>query len=271
MKVPGYDEPRAQITDVGATPYPIPVDDQGIRTDVLAALPQGAVGAVVVTPAHQSPTGVVLSPARRTELVDWARDTGGYVVEDDYDAGYRYDRQPLGALQGVAPDRVVYQGTLSKSLAPGLRLGWLVAPPGLLDDVLQARLVTDHMGTSIVQATFGEFLERGDLDRHLRSTRRTYRERRDALLEALDRWMPGHRVGGVSAGLSAFVTLPAQWGDAARVVEVGRAAGVGVYQVIEPLTDPAQRAATLFLGYGTQRPAQTREGVRLLAEAVAAA
>ncbi len=122
-----------------------------------------------------------------------------------------------------------------------------------------------------MQATFGEFLERGDLDRHLRSTRRAYRERRDALLGALDRWMPGHRVGGVSAGLAAFVTLPPAWGDAARVVEVGRAAGVGVYQVADPLMDEGRRAATLMLGYGTQRPAQIRDGIRLLAEAVGSA
>jgi GntR family transcriptional regulator/MocR family aminotransferase len=264
VEVPGYDEPRDQIAFAGARAVPIPVDGEGIRTDVLAA--SGA-GAVVVTPAHQSPTGVVLSPHRRAELVDWARATGAYVVEDDYDAEYRYDRQPVGALQGVAPDRVIYQGTLSKSLAPGLRLGWLVVPPGLLDDVVRARRTTDHMGASILQATFGEFLDRGDLDRHLRRSRRAYRQRRDALVDALARWLPGARVGGVSAGLTAFVTLPDGW-DSADVVAAARGAGVGVYQVPDPLMTPEQMAASLTLGYGTQRPGQITEGVRRLAAAL---
>ena len=139
----------------------------GIRTDLLATAP---VGAVVVTPAHQSPTGVVMSPARRAELADWARATGAYVIEDDYDAEYRYDRHPVGALQGVLPDQVVYHGTLSKSLAPGLRLGWLVAPPDLIDELVPARKAVDHTTASLIQATFAEFLDRGDLDRHLRRT-----------------------------------------------------------------------------------------------------
>lgn len=264
VEVPGYDEPRDQIAYAGGTAIPVAVDGDGIRTGALAA---SSAQAVVVTPAHQSPTGVVLSAGRRTELVDWARAAGAYVVEDDYDAEYRYDRQPVGALQGVAPDRVVYQGTLSKSLAPGVRLGWLVAPPDLVDDVLAARLVTDHMGTAIVQATFGEFLERGDLDRHLRRTRRIYRQRRDALLDALARWLPDLRVGGVPAGLSAYVTLPDGL-DSGEVVAAARRHGVGVYQVADPLMAPDQMASTLTLGYGTQRPAQLEEGIRRLAEAV---
>ena len=264
VEVPGYDEPRDQIAYAGGTAVPVPVDADGIRTDALAASPAQA---VVVTPAHQAPTGVVLTPERCTELVDWARAAGAYVVEDDYDAEYRYDRQPVGALQGVAPDRVVYQGTLSKSLAPGLRLGWLVVPPDLIDDVLAARLVTDHMGTAIVQATFGEFLARGDLDRHLRRTRRIYRQRRDALVDALARWLPDLQVGGVSAGLSAYVTLPDGL-DSGDVVAAARRHGVGVYQVPDPLMTPEQMSSTLTLGYGTQRPAPIAEGVRRLARAL---
>jgi GntR family transcriptional regulator/MocR family aminotransferase len=242
----------------------VAVDDEGLRVGDLAALP---VGAVVVTPAHQSPTGVVLSARRRTELIDWARDVGGVVIEDDYDAEYRYDRQPVGALQGVIPDRVVYHGTVSKSLAPGLRLGWLVVPPDLLDAVLAARSATDHMTASIVQATFAEFLERGDLDRHLRRTRRVYRQRRDALVDALARWLPGSRVGGVSAGLSVFVTLPPGL-DSADVVATAREAGVGVYRIDDDLVPADLRARSLVIGFGTQRPAQITEGVRRLAAAL---
>ena len=223
VEVPGYDEPRDQIRRAGARVHPIAVDGDGLRTDLLAAAP---VGAVVVTPAHQSPTGVVMSAARRSELADWARTTGAYVIEDDYDAEYRYDRHPVGALQGVLPDQVVYHGTLSKSLAPGLRLGWLVAPPDLIDELLPARKAIDHMTPSLIQATFAEFLDRGDLDRHLRRTRRIYRERRDALVESLGERLPGWRVGGVSAGLQAFVTLP-EGQDSGEVAARARRHGIG--------------------------------------------
>ncbi|HLM63070.1 MAG TPA: PLP-dependent aminotransferase family protein [Acidimicrobiales bacterium] len=264
VEVPGYSDPRDQIRWAGARVHPVPVDDQGIRTDELAALP---VDAVVVTPAHQAPTGVVLSATRRTELADWARATGGYVIEDDYDAEYRYDRHPVGALQGVMPDRVVYSGTLSKSLAPGLRLGWLVVPADLIDDVLRARRATDQMTTSVIQATFAEFLERGDLDRHLRRTRRIYRQRRDALVAALNESLPGVRVSGVSAGLQAFVTLPDGW-DSAEVVARAGQHGVGVYQVDDRDMDPALRSASLVLGYGALRPDQIRDGIRRLAAAL---
>ena len=263
VEVPGYDEPRAQIRWAGARVHAVAVDDEGLRVGDLAALP---VGAVVVTPAHQSPTGVVLSARRRTELIDWARD-GGVVVEDDYDAEYRYDRQPVGALQGVIPDRVVYHGTVSKSLAPGLRLGWLVVPPDLLDDVLTARSATDHMTASIVQATFAEFLERGDLDRHLRRTRRVYRQRRDALVDALRGGCRARRVGGVSAGLTAFVTLPSGL-DSADVVATARDAGVGVYQIDDDLVPADLLARSLVMGFGTLRPAQIAEGVRRMAAAL---
>jgi GntR family transcriptional regulator / MocR family aminotransferase len=264
VEVPGYDVPRDQIRRAGLSVHPIPVDDDGIRTDLLTRAP---VGAVVVTPAHQAPTGVVLSPARRAELADWARTTGAYVIEDDYDAEYRYDRHPVGAVQGVLPDQVVYHATLSKSLAPGLRLGWLVAPAALIDELVPTRKAIDHTTGTLVQATFAEFLERGDLDRHLRRTRRIYRERRDALVEALGRWLPAWRVGGVSAGLQAFVTLPHGW-DSADVADTARRHGVGVYPLDDEMVDDGRRAASLVLGYGTQRSSQIPTGIRRLAAAL---
>jgi GntR family transcriptional regulator/MocR family aminotransferase len=266
VEVPGYDDPRAQLAWAGARVHPVTVDADGMRTGDLAALP---VGAAVVTPAHQAPTGVVMTPERRSALADWARSTGGYVVEDDYDAEYRYDRHPVGAVQGVVPDRVVYSGTVSKSLAPALRLGWLVVPPDLVDDVVAARRATDLSTTAFVQATFAEFLERGDLDRHLRRTRRIYRQRRDALIDALRRALPDVRPGGVSAGLQVLVALPEGW-DGARVVAVAEQAGIGVYQVPDELMDPAQRDSTLLLGFGTLRPPQIEEGIGRLAAALAA-
>jgi GntR family transcriptional regulator / MocR family aminotransferase len=267
VEVPGYDDARDQIAWAGARVVPVPVDGEGLRTADLAASPARA---VVVTPAHQAPTGAVLSPGRRRELADWARAVEGWVVEDDYDAEFRYDRHPVGALQGVLGDRVIYHGTLSKSLAPGLRLGWLVVPPDLLDDVLAARMSTDHMTASLIQATFAVFLERGDLDRHLRRSRRVYRERRDALVTALARELPAVRVEGVSAGLQAFVTLPPGW-DSAEVVAAARRHGVGVYPLPDDLADPALRSSSLVLGYGMFRPDHIAEGIRRLAAAVSGA
>jgi GntR family transcriptional regulator / MocR family aminotransferase len=264
VEVPGYDEPRDQIRRAGLAIHPVPVDDAGLRVDLLRGTP---VGAVVVTPTHQAPTGVVMTPARRAELAEWARATGGLVVEDDYDAEYRYDRHPVGALQGVLPDRVVYHGTVSKSLAPGLRLGWMVAPTDLMAELGPARKAIDHTTSTLVQATFVEFLERGDLDRHLRRTRLVYRERRDALVDALGEWLPDWTVGGVAAGLQASVTLPAGW-DSAVVAGAARDHGVGVYPRKDELQDPAERSSSLALGYGTLRPDHIREGIRLLAAAV---
>jgi GntR family transcriptional regulator/MocR family aminotransferase len=156
----------------------------------------------------------VLSPARRTALTRWARDVNGYIIEDDYDAEYRYDRHPVGALQGVAPDRVIYGGTLSKSLAPGLRLGWFVLPGGVIEPVLARRKTTDYATSSITQATCAEFVTNGDLDRHLRRTRRIYRQRRDALIDALARWLPDWKPTGIAAGLHVLVTLPAHLDEA---------------------------------------------------------
>jgi GntR family transcriptional regulator/MocR family aminotransferase len=265
VEVPGYGDARDQIAWAGARTVPVPVDAEGLRTADLAASPARA---VVVTPAHQSPTGVVMSARRRGELADWARTVDGWVVEDDYDAEFRFDRHPVGALQGVLPDRVIYHGTLSKSLAPGLRLGWLVVPPDLLDDVLAARFATDHMTASLIQGTFAVFLERGDLDRHLRRSRRVYRERRDALVAALARELPEVRVEGVSAGLNAFVTLPPGW-DSAEVAAAARRRGTGVYPLADELADPELRRRSLVLGYGMFHPDRIEEGIRTLAVAVA--
>ena len=221
---PGHDGPRTELEWLGARYRGVTVDADGIVVDDLR---RSQARAVVVTPAHQYPTGAVLSAARRTAIAAWARDVDGYIVEDDYDAEYRYDRHPIGALQGVAPDRVIYSGTLSKSLVPGLRLGWLVLPPALLDPVVAHREATDHSSSSVTQATFARFLANGDLDRHLRRTRRIYRQRRDALIDALARWLPEATPSGVAAGLHLLVTLPADL-DEALVTERALAAGVRV-------------------------------------------
>ena len=265
---PGYDGPREVLASIGARHRAVAVDDDGLVVDQLH---RSDARAVVVTPAHQNPTGAVLSSARRTEIVAWARQVDGYVIEDDYDAEYRYDRHPAGAIQGLDPDRVIYCGTTSKSLAPGLRLGWLVLPADLVDPIVAARRATDLATSSILQATFAAFLTRGDLDRHLRRTRRVYRQRRDALIAALARWVPEVVPRGASAGMTVLVTLPDDLDEAdihTRALEVG----VRVY----PLEDfRASRRSDptpgLALGYGQLTPSQLEEGARLLADVIAAA
>jgi GntR family transcriptional regulator/MocR family aminotransferase len=199
--------------------------------------------------------------------VEWARRVGGYVIEDDYDAEYRYDGSPVGALQGVAPDRVVYCGTLSKSLAPGMRVGWLVLPPELVDRVAATKRILDHFTAPLVQATTAELLVRGDLDRHLRRTRRVYRARRDALVEAIDRWLPGATVEGIAAGLHLYVRLPPEV-DEAGVVERALERGVRVHPG-RAYSVAASPGPALVLGYGTVSPADADRGLRLVAEAMA--
>jgi GntR family transcriptional regulator / MocR family aminotransferase len=266
VESPGHDGPREEIVWLGARYRGVEVDADGI---VVEQLRRSRARVVVLTPAHQFPTGAVLSAARRTALAEWARDVDGYIIEDDYDAEYRYDRHPVGALQGVAPDRVIYGGTLSKSLGPGLRLGWLVLPPPLVEPIAVGRRLTDHGTSSLTQAACMTFLSRGDLDRHLRRTRRIYRQRRDALVAALARWIPAATPSSVAAGLHVLVTLPAEL-DETALTERALAAGVRVYPLNTYRTSHRPRLPpALVLGYGALTPSQSEQGVRLLAEATA--
>lgn len=263
---PGYDGPRDVLAAAGLRHRGIAVDDDGIVVD---ALRRTAARAVVVTPAHQSPTGAVLSAERRTALVSWARDVDGYVIEDDYDAEYRYDRHPAGAVQGLDPDRVIYCGTTSKSLAPGLRLGWLVLPRALVEPVVAARRATDGSTSSVLQATYATFLANGDLDRHLRRTRRVYRQRRDALIAALARWVPDAIPCGASAGMTVLVRLPIGV-DEQTVATLALQDGARVYPLEQWRAGRgSDRAPGLVLGYGQVSPSQIEHGARLLGDAVA--
>ncbi|WP_405934458.1 PLP-dependent aminotransferase family protein [Streptomyces longwoodensis] len=185
----------------GLRTAPLPFDAHGTRTEDL-----DGEGAVLLTPAHQFPMGVALRPERRAAAVDWARRTGGLVLEDDYDGEFRYDRQPVGALQDLGPDHVAYLGTASKSLAPGLRLAWLVLPPSLTREV--TRLVGSPTTGVLDQLTLAEFLTSGAYDRHVRASRLRYRRRRDALVEAVAAQAPDVRVTGIAAGLHAVLQLP---------------------------------------------------------------
>src|SRR5204863_26532 len=174
---PGLPPHRAILVAHGARLSAMTVDGEGAKVETLPALAArgGVIDAVFVTPSHQSPTGAALTPARRAVLLEWATSTGGLVIEDDYDAEFRYDRAPLGALQGLAPDRVVYMGTTSKTLAPALRLGWMVLPPALLERVAEQRSLADHGTPTLEQLALARLIDSGAYDRHLRQARRRYR------------------------------------------------------------------------------------------------
>ncbi|SNT05234.1 MocR-like pyridoxine biosynthesis transcription factor PdxR [Actinacidiphila glaucinigra] len=202
----GLDLYRDLLTNAGLRTPPLYVDEHGARTEDLPRL-RGA-GAVLMTPAHQYPTGVALRPERRTAAVAWARDTGGLILEDDYDGEFRYDRQPVGALQGLDPQRVVYFGSASKSLAPGVRLGWMVLPDGMVPEIVEAKGYGDYMSSTLEQLTLAEFIVSGAYDRHVRSMRQRYRRRRDQLVAALAERAPRVRAVGMAAGLQVVLELP---------------------------------------------------------------
>ncbi|HEY2288902.1 MAG TPA: PLP-dependent aminotransferase family protein [Streptosporangiaceae bacterium] len=236
---------RATVAAAGLAVAPVPVDGRGaVVTDF------GTAAAALLTPAHQFPLGMVLHPGRRAQAVAWARDTGGLVIEDDYDGEFRYDRQPVGAMQALAPGHVVYAGSASKSLAPGLRLGWLVLPGGLLDEVIAARLLADRQGSVLDQLTLAEFITSGGYDRHVRRSRLAYRRRRDRLVGALAQAAPQVRVTGIAAGLHALAELPADQDEAAVVARAAARGlsveGLGSYETAQSPARPA-----LVVGYAT--------------------
>jgi GntR family transcriptional regulator/MocR family aminotransferase len=253
---------REQLAANGLEIVPVPVDGDGLRVDRLERL---APDAAFAAPAHQFPLGVVLAPQRRAALIDWAARSGAVVLEDDYDAEYRYDRTPVGAVQGLAPELVAYAGSVSKTLAPGLRLGWLVAPERLAADVVSAK-AADDLGTPVVeQLALADFLERGGLDRHLRRTRTIYRARRDTLVAALARELPDCRPAGVAAGLHLVVHLPAD-ADERAVLDRARSQGIGLYGLSEHRVEPGPPA--LLLGYGRIAEPAIAAGAAELAAAV---
>jgi GntR family transcriptional regulator/MocR family aminotransferase len=203
----------------------VPVDERGIRVDALAATDARA---VIVTPAHQAPTGVVLEPQRRQELVAWARERDAVVIEDDNDAEIRYELDPVGTVQGLAPDRVALIGTVSKSLAPGLRLGWIVCPPSLAATIAREKELDDRGSPALDQLALAALLESGRYDRHLRAMRASYARRRTALVDALARHAPAVELHGLAAGFHAVARLPAG-ADEDAVVAAARERSVGLH------------------------------------------
>ncbi|MEU5094859.1 PLP-dependent aminotransferase family protein [Streptomyces sp. NPDC020996] len=255
MEDPGLPFHREVVRHNGGTVVPVRVDGRGVCAEEL-----GDVGAVVVTPAHQYPTGVTLHPERRRALTDWARARGGLIVEDDYDGEFRYDRQPVGALQGMAPGQVVYLGTASKTLGPALRLGWMVLPPDLVDAVADAKLHSDHHTETIGQLALAELIDSHAYDRHVRAGRLRYRRRRDQLL---DRLGSRRAVRGIAAGLHALVEVA----DEADVLARAEAEGLAVGHLGDHWHTPGEgRPQGLVVGYGTPRERVYPEALEVLAK-----
>ena len=268
FETPGYgsaksDETVRAAVAAGLHAVYVPVDEEGL---VVSALAASGAQVAVVTPAHQSPTGVVLSAARRHALVDWAEREGGYVIEDDYDSEYRYDKEPVGALQGLAPEQVFLIGTTSKALAPAVRLGWVQAPAPLAQAVAEEKEMSDRGSCTIDQLALATMLTSGRYDRHLRRMRTVYGARRAALVEAFARYSPGLRLTGLAAGFHAIAHLPAG-ADEAGVIAAARDRQVGLYGVggYRGVADPAAPPA-LVIGFGNVRERAIAPGIAAVAD-----
>lgn len=264
IEEPGWSVARAIALHHGLTPIPVPVDGEGLRTDLLR---QTHAQAVFVTPAHQYPTGAVLSAERRADLIRWADAQATVVVEDDYDAEYRYDRRPVGCLQGLAPEHVIYIGSASKILAPGLRLGWLVVPDRLLAPHTIDKALADAGCSTLDQLALADLIESGELSRHLHRMRRHYRRRRAALVDAIAELLPETRVQGIAAGLHALVLMPAEVQEQSLVASAAakdiRLEGFSQHHMSGQPAGPG-----LVLGYGGVDESRIRDGIRAVADLV---
>jgi GntR family transcriptional regulator/MocR family aminotransferase len=256
---PGSRGSRDELAYWGLEPVPVPVDDHGLKTDDLVS---SGLRAVLLTPAHQFPTGVVLGPQRRRDLLDWAAVANALIIEDDYDAEYRYDRAPVPALQASAPGHVAYAGTTSKTLAPGMRMGWLVPPAHLQADLIEAKYAADLGSPALPQLVLARLIASGELEHHIRLVRKRQRARRDALLGALREHLPQARVQGVAAGLHLLITFPelTGHGDDADLAQRIHRAGVLVHPVSWHRQLPGSPG--LVLGYAAHTPDQLREAAR---------
>jgi GntR family transcriptional regulator/MocR family aminotransferase len=264
---PGYGSARADETvraalAMGISVSYVPVDEQGL---VVSELVASGAQVVVVTPAHQSPTGVVLSPARRHALTDWAR-RGGYVVEDDYDSEFRYDKEPVGVLQGLAPDQVFLLGTTSKALAPAVRLGWVHAPSVLAAAVAAEKEMSDRGSCMLDQLALATLLTTGRYDRHLRRMRTVYAARRTALTDAFARHAPRVQLTGLAAGFQAVAPLP-PGADETAVIAAARESRVGLYGVGGYRGNPDTAAPPgLVMGFGNVRERAIEPAIAAIAD-----
>jgi GntR family transcriptional regulator/MocR family aminotransferase len=230
----------------GLDVVPMPVDEEGLMVDRLAG---SSADAVLVTPAHQFPLGATMSPRRRAALLAWADENDAYVIEDDYDGEFRYDRQPVFAVQGLDPHRVVYAGTASKTLAPGMRLAWLAVPPSLIDAATEHRGMADRYAPVLDQLALAELIDVGDFDRHVRRMRRRYRRRRDRVLGAVREATPQLQPRGIAAGLHIALDLPEGLTEA-EVLASAQQRSIALLGLERFRHGPFSYGQTLVIGYG---------------------
>jgi GntR family transcriptional regulator / MocR family aminotransferase len=265
MEDPCAEQHRAAVAGAGLALEALPVDDRGARTDLL-----GEVSAAVLSPAHQFPTGVVLQRDRRAAAVAWAAATGGVIVEDDFDGEFRYDRQPVGALQALAPDSVVYGGTASKTLAPGLRIGWLVVPPRLLEPIVRLRSGEDVHVPALEQIALCELLRSGGYERHVRRMRARYRHRRDRLLALLAGCAPGLVPVGISAGLGVLLHLPAEGPSSGELIEEAARRSIELFALAPHYVSGTAPRDGVVIGFGAVPEHDFDAALRALGELLAA-
>jgi GntR family transcriptional regulator/MocR family aminotransferase len=255
----------------GIDAVPVPVDDHGLDVDRLR---QTGARAVLLTPAHQCPTGVALGPSRRRDLSAWADEVDGVIIEDDYDAEFRYDRQPVGSLQGLNPARVIALGSVSKTLAPAIRLGWVLAPRPFVEGIVEEKRLSSRGAPGLDQEALALLMESGRFDRHLRRVREIYRARRDVLAAETELAFGPGRLQGLAAGCHALLRLPDDTSESAVVAAAAamgvRVNGLGHYRLpaADPEAEPGPLPPALVLGFGNVSEQQIRRAVRALAEAV---
>jgi GntR family transcriptional regulator/MocR family aminotransferase len=259
---PGDIDPAQSRALWGLDGVAVSVDEHGV--DVSALARTGA-DAVMLTPAHQSPTGVVLAPDRRRALARWAQARNATILEDDYDAEFRYDREPVGALQGLAPAHVALLGTVSKSLAPAARLGWIVCPPQLVDAIAEAKELDDRGSPGLDQLALATLIRSGRYDRHLRAMRARYAGKRTALIEALATHAPEVELRGLAAGFHAVARLP-EGSDARAIAESARARGVGLYPMCDLRWSDGPHAPELVIGFGNLSEPAIRRGIETVSD-----
>jgi GntR family transcriptional regulator/MocR family aminotransferase len=259
---PGSFGTRRHLEAWGITTTPVRVDPLGID---VAALAESGARAVLVTPAHQFPSGVVLDGSRRRELVQWAAN-GGLVIEDDYDAEHRYDRAPVTAMRATITEQICYTGSLSKILSPALRVGWLLVPDHLRAPVIAAKRDLDLGNATLPQLVLARLMDSGDLERHLRSVRLRHRRRRDAMVAALGQHLPHWKIHGAAAGLHLTVTYVGAPGSDAEIAAAALECGVKLH----PLSwhRSADGPPGLVLGYAGSTPTTIAEGIARIGDLV---
>ena len=254
---PGDLDQPAIAARAGLQAVPVRVDQEGVDVASLAA---SDARAVVLTPAHQSPTGVVLAAQRRQALVAWANERDATIIEDDYDAEFRYDREPVGAVQGLAPDRVALLGTVSKSLAPAMRLGWIVCPAALAEAIAQEKDLEDRGSPWLDQLALATLVQSGRYDRHLRRMRASYARRRTTLVDAVTEHAPQVELHGLAAGFHAVAHLPDSLSEPA-VVSAAGARSIGLYGMSRYRSSGAISPPQLVLGFGNLREGAIAQGI----------